>query len=60
MKKVLVIVPFPMAEENRALRGAQVEAVELGPDIRFDLRLVRAVPQRNRRNKADAFRQSSW
>ncbi len=45
MKKVLVIVPFPMAEENRALRGAQVEAVELGPDIRFDFRSVRAAPR---------------
>ncbi len=45
MKKVLVIVPFPMSQDNRALRGAQVEAVDLGPDIRFEFRSVRAAPR---------------
>lgn len=45
MKKVLVIVPFPMSKENRALRSVQVDAVNLGPDIRFDFRSVRAAPR---------------
>ena len=45
MKRVLVIVPFPMSEENRALRREQVESVELGPDIRFDFRSTRAAPR---------------
>lgn len=45
MKKVLVIVPFPMSHDNRALRGAQVNAVELGPDIHFDFRSTRAAPR---------------
>ena len=40
MKKVLVIVPFQMSDDNRALRSAQVNAVELGPDIRFDARVA--------------------
>lgn len=45
MKKVLVLVPFPMSAENRALREAQVGAVDLGPQIRFDFRSVRAAPR---------------
>lgn len=45
MKRVLVIVPFPMSDENRALRRDQVGAVELGPDIRFDFRSARAAPR---------------
>ena len=45
MKKVLVIVPFPMTEDNRALRRAQVDGVDLGPDIRFDFRSTRAAPK---------------
>ncbi|MBL8381738.1 MAG: hydrogenase expression protein HupH [Burkholderiales bacterium] len=44
MHKVLVIVPFPMAEEQLALRRAQMQAVRLGPDLRFDFRPVRAAP----------------
>lgn len=44
MAKVLVIVPFPMSEENRLAREAQLEAVKLGPDIEFDFRPVRAAP----------------
>lgn len=45
MKKVLVIVPFPMSEENRSLRSKQLDAVELGPDIRFDFCSTRAAPR---------------
>lgn len=45
MKKVLVIVPFPMSEANRNQRREQVQAVELGPDISFDFRSVRAAPR---------------
>lgn len=45
MKKVLVIVPFPMTEENRDLRRAQLEAVRLGPEISFEFRSVRAAPK---------------
>jgi len=44
MKKVLVIVPFPMSEANRKQREAQLDAVELGPDISFHFRPVRAGP----------------
>ena len=45
MKTVLVIVPFPMTPENLDLRRAQLDAVELGPGIRFDYRPVRAAPR---------------
>ena len=45
MKKVLVIVPFPMSEENRDLRRAQMHAVELGPAITFDFESVRVAPK---------------
>jgi len=44
MHKVLVIVPFPMGEEQLALRRAQMKAVRLGPDIEFDFRPVKAAP----------------
>lgn len=45
MKKVLVIVPFPMTDANRDQRRAQLQAVELGPDIRFDFESVRVAPR---------------
>lgn len=45
MKRVLVIVPFPMSAENLAQRRAQLEAVELGPGITFEFEPVRAAPQ---------------
>lgn len=44
MAKVLVIVPFPMSEENRRAREAQLEAVRLGPGVEFHFRPVRAAP----------------
>ncbi len=45
MKKVLVLVPFPMSEENRTQRQQQLSAVELGPDIEFQFESVRAAPK---------------
>jgi Asp/Glu/hydantoin racemase len=45
MKRVLVIVPFPMSEENRDQRRAQLTAVELGPGITFEFESVRAAPR---------------
>lgn len=45
MKKVLVIVPFPMSAENRDQRRAQLAAVELGPGIAFDFESVRVAPK---------------
>lgn len=45
MKRVLVIVPFPMSEENRGLRRRQLSAVELGPEIAFDFESVRVAPR---------------
>jgi allantoin racemase len=44
MAKVLVIVPFPMSEENRRAREAQLDAVRLGPGLEFHFRPVRADP----------------
>jgi len=45
MKKVLVVVPFPMSAENRDQRRAQLKAVELGPGIGFDFESVRVAPR---------------
>lgn len=45
MKKVLVIVPFPMSEENRTYRRDQLKAVKLGPDIDFEFQSVRVAPR---------------
>jgi allantoin racemase len=44
MKHVLVIVPFPMGEEELDRRKAQLKAVRLGADIAFQFRPVRAGP----------------
>ncbi|MEL6209404.1 MAG: aspartate/glutamate racemase family protein [Pseudomonadota bacterium] len=45
MKRVLVIVPFPMTPETLAVREAQQGAVSLGPDIAFEYRAVKAAPK---------------
>lgn len=45
MHRVLVIVPFPMSEENRAQRRAQLDAVSLGPGITFEFESVRVAPR---------------
>ncbi len=44
MAKVLVIVPFAFDEKGLANRQAQQASVELGPDIEFDFRPVKAGP----------------
>ena len=45
MAKVLVIVPFPMSEANRAHRRQQLDGVRLGPDIDFVYESVRLAPR---------------
>jgi allantoin racemase len=45
MAKVLVLVPFPMNQENRQQRQDQLKAVDLGPDIEFHYQSVRAAPK---------------
>jgi allantoin racemase len=45
MKRVLVIIPFPMSEESRDQRRAQLDAGQLGPDIEFVFESVRAAPK---------------
>lgn len=45
MKKVMVIVPFPMGEDDLARRQAQMKAVNLGPGIEFHYRPVRTGPK---------------
>ena len=52
MKQILVIVPFPMSEENLAARRQQLKAVSLSPDLNFVFRSVRAAP-RNYVSQAD-------
>ena len=52
MKDVLVIVPFPMSEENLAQRRAQLDAVELSDQLRFTFKSTKAAP-RNYVSKAD-------
>jgi allantoin racemase len=42
--KVLVIVPFAFSEGGLANREAQMQAVELGPDVDFEFRGVKAGP----------------
>lgn len=45
MKDVLVIVPFPMVEENLAARRAQLDEVELSSELRFTFRSTKAAPK---------------
>jgi allantoin racemase len=45
MKDVLVIVPFPMSEENLAARQSQLQAVELSDQLRFTFRSTKAAPK---------------
>ena len=44
MRRILVVVPFPMSEDNLALRRDQLKAVRLGPGLEFDFRPVKAGP----------------
>jgi len=45
MKKVMVVVPFPMGEGDLARRQAQMKAVDLGPGIELHYRPVRVGPK---------------
>ncbi|MEM9146210.1 MAG: aspartate/glutamate racemase family protein [Pseudomonadota bacterium] len=45
MRRVLVIVPFPMGPDHLANREAQLRAVELGPGIAFEFHPVKAAPR---------------
>ena len=45
MKDVLVIVPFPMSEENLATRRSQLNAVDLSDQLRFTFRSTEAAPR---------------
>ena len=44
MAKILVIVPFPMSDAERAEREAQAKTLRLAPDLEFHYRSVRAAP----------------
>ncbi len=52
MKRVLVIVPFPMSDENLQARRDQLKAVDLDPQFEFTFRPVKAAP-RNYISQAD-------
>ena len=45
MKKILVIVPFPMSAENLASRRDQLKAVDLSDALDFTFRPVKAAPK---------------
>ena len=45
MKKILVIVPFPMSQENLLSRQAQLESVDIGEGFEFVFRPVKAAPR---------------
>ena len=45
MKDILVIVPFPMSEENLAARRSQLNAVDLSDQLRFTFRSTKAAPR---------------
>ena len=44
MKKILIIVPFAMSAENLALRQAQLQGLQFGPNLSFEYRSVKAGP----------------
>lgn len=45
MTKLLVLVPFPMTDDQRAFREAQADAVTLAGDMEVHFRSVRAAPR---------------
>ncbi len=45
MKKVMVIVPFAMGEDDLARRKTQLDAVDLGPGLAFHFKPVRVGPK---------------
>ena len=44
IRKVLVIVPFAMSDDNLALRQQQLQGIDLSPDLQFEFRPVKAGP----------------
>ena len=44
MRRVLVLVPFPMTQEQLDLRRAQAKTAQLPPDVELDYRPVLAAP----------------
>lgn len=45
MKQILVIVPFPMSDQNLAMRKQQLKSVQLCDDMEFTFRPVKAAPK---------------
>ena len=45
MIKILVIVPFPMSEENLNSRRDQLKAVKLASEVKFEFRSTKAAPK---------------
>ena len=45
MKKILVIVPFPMSDQNLAMRKQQLKSVQLSDEMEFTFRPVKAAPK---------------
>ncbi len=45
MKQILVIVPFPMSDNELASRQEQLKAVSLNPEMQFTFRPVKAAPR---------------
>ncbi|MDB6000523.1 MAG: Hydrogenase expression protein HupH [Rhizobacter sp.] len=44
MKKILVIVPFAMSQDNLLLRQQQLQGLQFGSDLHFEYRSVKAGP----------------
>ncbi len=51
MKKVLVIVPFPMSEENLNFRREQLKAIPVSSNLSFTFRPVKAAPPNSVRHE---------
>ena len=45
MKQILVIVPFPMSDQNLAMRRQQLKSVQLSDEMEFTFRPVKAAPK---------------
>lgn len=44
MRKILVVVPFVMSQDNLLLRQQQLDGLQFGPDLVFEYRTVKAGP----------------
>lgn len=45
MKQILVIVPFPMSDDNLAARRSQLDAIQISDELEFTFRPVKAAPR---------------